>query len=87
MPKLEGIVLLGKIAFDQILKIYRQKGVELPVLKFGHGAFYQIGEHLPWLLASYHPSRQNTRTGRLTEEMFNRIWEQVWMLLEGNNPI
>ncbi len=83
MPQLEGIVLLGKIAFDQVLKIYRQKGAILPGLTFGHGAFYQMGEHLPWLLASYHPSRQNTRTGRLTEEMFNQIWEQVRMLLGG----
>ena len=32
---------------------------------------------VPWLLGSYHPSRQNTQTGRLTMEMFNGVWEQA----------
>jgi uracil-DNA glycosylase len=48
---------------------------------------YPLGENLPWLLASYHPSRQNTQTGRLTVEMFASIWEQVRQLLDlGYNP-
>jgi uracil-DNA glycosylase len=41
---------------------------------FKHGASYRLGEGLPWLVASYHPSRQNTQTGRLTEAMFDDVW-------------
>lgn len=75
LPRLRGIVALGKIAFDNILAIYRQKGYPLPALEFKHAQFYELGYGLPWLLASYHPSRQNTQTGRLTVPMFDAIWE------------
>ncbi len=86
MPQLEGIVALGKIAFDQVLKLYRQNGTNLLALSFGHGAFYSLGGDSPWLLASYHPSRQNTQTGRLTEDMFDSIWNKVRSLLDEKNP-
>ena len=71
---LEGIVCLGRIAFDNTLSLYRLQGQNIPHLEFSHGAFNILGEGLPWLLASYHPSRQNTQTGRLTESMFDDIW-------------
>lgn len=83
LPRLEGIVALGKIGFDNVLRVYRQHGCAIPALKFGHGAFYQLGAGLPWLLASYHPSRQNTQTGRLTQNMFAAIWSQARDLLDG----
>jgi uracil-DNA glycosylase family 4 len=73
MPQIQGIVALGQIAFGEILRIYR--GSVSPVARFGHGAFYEMEGDLPWLLASYHPSRQNTQTGRLTQAMFDQIWE------------
>ena len=72
---LQGIVALGQIAFDRVVRLYRDRGADIGKLKFGHGAFYTLGAGLPWLLASYHPSRQNTQTGRLTEEMFDQVWE------------
>jgi uracil-DNA glycosylase len=50
-------------------------------MQFGHGEFYKLGQGLPWLLASYHPSQQNTLTGRLTQEMFDEIWARVRDLL------
>ena len=75
LAQLQGIVALGQIAFDRVMRLYREQGADIPRLKFGHGAFYPLGEGLPWLLASYHPSRQNTQTGRLTLEMFDQIWE------------
>lgn len=78
---LEGIVCLGRIAFDHTLGLYRQRGHALPRLEFSHGAFYNLGADLPWLLASYHPSRQNTQTGRLTEPMFDAIWQKARELL------
>jgi uracil-DNA glycosylase family 4 len=81
LQNLQGFVALGQIAFDNILRLLRQRGHVLPRLKFAHGAFYNLGEGLPWLLASYHPSRQNTQTGRLTEAMFAAIWEKVRMQL------
>jgi uracil-DNA glycosylase family 4 len=77
LPRLRGIVALGKIAFDNILATYRQKGYPLPSLEFRHARFYDLGYGLPWLLASYHPSRQNTQTGRLTVAMFDVIWEEA----------
>jgi uracil-DNA glycosylase family 4 len=83
LPRLEGIIALGKIGFDNVLRLYRQQGHDIPALDFGHGAFYHLGAGLPWLLASYHPSRQNTQTGRLTEAMFGGIWEQARALLDG----
>jgi len=77
LADLDGIVCLGRIAFDKTLALYRSRGAALPRLDFAHGAFYRLGDDLPWLLASYHPSRQNTQTGRLTEEMFASIWQRV----------
>ncbi len=74
LSRLEGIVALGRIAFERVQKILRP---ENPLLPFRHGAFYRPADHLPWLLASYHPSRQNTQTGRLTREMFAGIWQRV----------
>lgn len=77
MENLKGVVVLGRIAFDETLRIFRQKGYQIPRLEFRHGAFYRLGPDLPWMLASYHPSRQNTQTGRLTVGMFAEIWEKV----------
>jgi uracil-DNA glycosylase family 4 len=74
---LKGIVALGKIAFDEVVHIYRWKGHQMPSIKFAHGVFIETTEGLPWLLASYHPSRQNTQTGRLTKNMFADIWERA----------
>lgn len=78
---IEGIVALGKIAFDNVLVVYRQAGYAIPRLPFGHNVFHPLGAGLPWLLASYHPSRQNTQTGRLTAGMFDDIWRRAAQLL------
>ncbi len=85
LSNLEGIVALGKIGFDNVLDIYRGLGYPIPRLAFGHAAFYRLGAGLPWLLASYHPSRQNTQTGRLTPAMFARVWRMVRTLLENGD--
>jgi uracil-DNA glycosylase family 4 len=78
------IVVLGRIAFDRVLGIY---GARRLGLKFGHGALHRLPEApglgAPWLLASYHPSMQNTQTGKLTEKMFDDIWVKARSLLEG----
>lgn len=72
----EVIVCLGRIAFERILKIY---GARNSVYKFTHGASYQLQNI--WIVCSYHPSQQNTLTGKLTIEMFDKIWEKVKSLL------
>lgn len=74
LPDVQGIVVLGKIALDSLLKLPVFQGLSKKEIVFGHGAFYKPGESLPWILCSYHPSLQNTQTGRLTTEMFNQIW-------------
>jgi uracil-DNA glycosylase family 4 len=74
MTNLQGFVALGRLAFDNILRIYRSEDPEMPRFDFTHGGDFTLGENLPWLVASYHPSQQNTQTGRLTEEMFAQIW-------------
>ena len=74
------IVCLGRIAFERILKIFSVRGA---VYKFGHGASYPLANGV-WVLCSYHPSQQNTSTGKLTAEMFDAIWVQAKNLLDGN---
>jgi uracil-DNA glycosylase len=72
------IVVLGRIAFESILRIY---SVRKSAWKFAHCAVFRI-ENGPWLLCSYHPSQQNTLTGKLTVEMFDKVWETAKELLE-----
>jgi uracil-DNA glycosylase len=77
---LEGlrvIVALGRIAFDGVRRVYQLRGLELPTMRFAHGAVFSLGSGQPALVVSYHPSRQNTQTGRLTSEMFANIWKMV----------
>src|SRR5215207_219445 len=74
------IVCLGRIAFERLMRIY---SVRNPAWKFGHGALYQLDSTRgTWLLCSYHPSQQNTLTGRLTIEMFDAIWKKTKDLIQ-----
>ena len=86
---LRVVVALGGIAFDSYLTAYMQHastagGSPAPRLKFGHGAKYTLPNGII-LVASYHPSRQNTQTGRLTREMFEGIFATVRRLIDGNS--
>jgi len=71
-------VALGRIAFERILRIYNLPKKEYA---FGHGALHKLPNG-KWLLASYHPSRQNTQTGCLTVEMFDEIWQKAQELIK-----
>ncbi|MDE3118435.1 MAG: uracil-DNA glycosylase [Nitrospirota bacterium] len=78
LTRLRVVVALGKIAFDQYLKACRELGNRLPspAPRFGHGVRYA----LPWgvtLIGSYHPSQQNTFTGKLTRPMFHSVFKQA----------
>jgi len=81
LSNLQGFVALGRIAFDGIRRLYALQGKQFPSMRFGHNQLFDLGEGKPWLLSSYHPSQQNTLTGRLTLEMFDSIWERVRKLI------
>ena len=76
MPRV--IICLGQIAFGRILRIYSEPKKDK---KFAHAAVFRLDAG-PWLVCSYHPSQQNTLTGRLTVEMFDEMWMKVKALLE-----
>ena len=79
LKNVKVLVPLGQIAFAQTLKSLRLKGYEIPPLSFGHGKVY-VGNGLkpfPTLITTYHPSQQNTQTGKLTKPMFHRIFSMV----------
>jgi len=80
LPNLQGIVALGKIAWDEALRSVVEAHGEKPPA-FSHGSFFRPEQGGLWLLGSYHPSRQNTQTGRLTAAMFDEIWYKTSQLL------
>jgi uracil-DNA glycosylase family 4 len=71
------ILALGKIAFDAVLAARQSAGIEAPRPRprFGHGARFDLGDVV--LLASYHPSQQNTFTGKLTTEAFYAVFARA----------
>lgn len=77
MKNLKGVVALGSIAFNESLSLLSDifGFVIKPKPKFIHAGLYFGENHRsPWLIASYHPSRHNTQTGRLTAAMFDGVW-------------
>lgn len=81
LRRVRVVLALGRVAFEGYADLLRSQGEALPRLEFAHGAVYPLPAPLPLLVASYHPSRQNTQTGRLTpamlDEVFARIREQL----------
>lgn len=76
MPRLEGIVCLGRIAFEAMVRFYRGRGwvrAGAPRPVFGHGALHVFSD-APFLLCAFHPSQQNTFTGRLTQPMLRAVF-------------
>jgi uracil-DNA glycosylase len=85
LTQVQVIVALGHIGFDTALRLFDERSKDAHFDKhnfhFTHGASYPLGANYPHLIASYHPSRQNTQTGRLTPVMFDAIWAAAISLL------
>jgi uracil-DNA glycosylase len=78
------VIALGRIAFHAFLKAWREDGEELTGAKmeFRHGEEWTLQGGMK-LIASYHPSRQNTQTGKLTHPMFDDIFSRAREILAG----
>jgi uracil-DNA glycosylase family 4 len=81
LDQLEVVVALGKIAFDAWLGILKSRGeiARRADFRFGHDVLYD--ELNPALLASYHPSQQNTSTGKLTQSMLDDVFLRAARLI------
>jgi uracil-DNA glycosylase family 4 len=79
MPRLRVVLALGGLAHDAVLATRRLAKSAFP---FAHGARHALPGG-PWLVDSYHCSRLNTNTGRLTERMFHDVVDSVLGLLDG----
>ncbi|MGD1090651.1 MAG: uracil-DNA glycosylase [Bryobacteraceae bacterium] len=79
LQELRVVVALGKIAFDSYVTILRQRGVikSRSAFVFGHDREYVTGPGTPVLISSYHPSQQNTSTGKLTAKMLRDVFERA----------
>jgi uracil-DNA glycosylase family 4 len=74
-----AVLALGKIAFDAYLKLLLERGqiASRAAYRFRHGAKYALPSGLPQLFAVYHPSQQNTQTGRVTPAMYRRVLANI----------
>jgi len=79
LPNLKVVVALGKIAFDIYLDTLKSRGVigSRTSFVFGHDLQYRIAAGEPVLVSSYHPSQQNTSTGKLTEAMLSSVFRRA----------
>ena len=78
------VVALGKIAFDNYLAVLRGRGAitSRAGFVFGHDREFAASPGRPALIASYHPSQQNTSTGKLTEAMLAAVFERARRIVD-----
>ena len=83
LDRLRAIVALGSFAWDGVVRALRDRGHEVPRPKprFAHGAEAEIGPYA--MLGCFHPSQQNTFTGRLTEGMMEEVFARARELSSG----
>jgi uracil-DNA glycosylase len=74
LPRVRVVVALGKIAFDAYLRLLKQQGVTIsPRPEFGHAVAHRLQNGIT-VIGCYHPSRQNTNTGKLTAPMMDQVF-------------
>ncbi len=79
LPNIKVVVALGRIAFDQYLGILKSKGLirSRSGFAFAHNQRFRTAPGAPVLISSYHPSQQNTSTGKLTESMLLAVFRNA----------
>ena len=76
------IVGLGRIGFDAAWRLLMDRGIVVkPRPPFGHGVVYETAGYS--VIGSYHPSRQNTNTGRLTPPMMDEVFAKARRAVDG----
>jgi uracil-DNA glycosylase family 4 len=81
--RLCAVVPLGRIAFDWWMGFLRRRGIAIPKPAPGFAHAREIAiPGSPLVICSFHPSQQNTQTGRLTERMFNAVWQRTREVLD-----
>jgi uracil-DNA glycosylase len=82
--KPKALLALGKIAWDGYLGILKQRGViaSRAAYVFAHGAEAELPGDAPRLFGVYHPSQQNTQTGRVTAAMYAEVLRRIRRFLE-----
>lgn len=85
--KPKAILALGKIAWDAYLEILKQRGViaSRALYQFAHGVEAKVAPGTPRLFGVYHPSQQNTQTGRVTPAMYAKVLRRIRQFLEANS--
>jgi uracil-DNA glycosylase len=83
LPRISVIVGLGRIGFDAAWRLLADRGiVAKPRPPFGHGVVYESGGYS--VIGSYHPSRQNTNTGKLTPPMMDEVFAKARRAMDGS---
>ncbi len=79
LTNLQVVVALGKIAFDNYLDVLKTRGIirSRAGFVFGHNLEYRVAPGQPVLISSYHPSQQNTSTGKLNERMLRDVFRRA----------
>jgi uracil-DNA glycosylase family 4 len=77
LPRVHVVVALGKIGFDAYLQLLKKRGITIrPRPAFGHGVVHALPNGQT-LIGCYHPSRQNTNTGKLNARMMDAVFRQA----------
>jgi uracil-DNA glycosylase family 4 len=84
LKQLRVVVVLGRVALDGYLAALRARGVTFrrSEINFGHNREFHIAAGQPVLLTSYHPSQQNTSTGKLTEKMLLDVFRRARKIVD-----
>jgi|GEM_PF-2077194 len=90
LTQVSVVIVLGHIAFQSYWRAMRQLGRVGPGVRqprFAHGTRFAWDPAQPVLLMSYHPSRQNTQTGRLTKAMFHSVFSDARSIIAAGSPL